>query len=249
MGSDAIVLPLVLEIDVGDPPPHGPLDHHEDGEGHRVGHRQARVDRHTEHDRIEDEAEQQLELIFNFVHEIEDVVEGRAGEKGFDLLAGLLVGKQPRIAAVVAGELQHETAERVEAGPLGEIPTQRAGDIGRRLGNEYPDEVASLEVLVGHRTARPDDEPGGQGGEQCLGHHQRDHDVERPTQKIADKLPSGDWPPRGRWRGPSFGQIGNGHGFGPLLCSEAATDGSNIAAGPLFARCILSSARRCTAAA
>src|SRR5262249_41672582 len=186
------------------------------------------VDLHTEHDRIEDEAEQQLELIFNFIHEIEGVVEGRAGEKGFDLLAGLLVGKQPSIAAVIAGELQHVPAERVETGSLGEIPTQRAGDIGRRLGNEYPDEVASLEVLVGHRTAHPDDEPGGQGGEQCLGHHQHDHDVERPAQKIADKLPSGDRRPRSAWHGLSFGQIGNGHGFSPLLSSEAAADCSHI---------------------
>src|SRR5262249_9324638 len=181
-----------------------------------------------EHDRIEDEAEQQLELVLQLIHEIEDIDEGGIGEKRLDLLARLLVGKEPRIAAVVPGELQHVTAERVEAGPLGEIPTQRAGNIGRRLGNEYPDEVASLEVLVGHRTARPDDEPSGQGGEQCLGHHQRDHDVERPTQKIADKLPSGDWRPRGGRRELSFGQIGNGHGFGPLLCSEAATDCSYI---------------------
>src|SRR5262249_16065231 len=34
--------------------------------------------------------------------------------------------------------------------------------------------------------------------------------------------------PRGGRRELSFGQIGNGHGFGPLLCSEAATDCSYI---------------------
>src|SRR5262249_58959919 len=147
-GSDAIVLALVLEIDVGDPPPQGPLDQHEDGERRRVGHRQARVDLHTKHDRIEDEAEQQLELVLQLIHEIEDIDEGGIGEKRLDLLARLLVGKEPRIAAVVPGELQHVTAERVEAGPLGEIPTQRAGNIGRRLGNEYTEKVASLQLLV-----------------------------------------------------------------------------------------------------
>jgi hypothetical protein len=37
----------------------------------------------------------------------------------------------------------------------------------------------------------------------------------------ARRVASGE--PRGGWYGLSFGQIGNGHGFGPLLCSEAAT--------------------------
>src|SRR5262249_40707033 len=71
----------------------------------------------------------------------------------------------------------------------------------------------------------PDHQPGGQGGEQRLGHHQRDHDVQRLTQEVLDELQPSD-----RRGGPEgIGQKKGGHGVcslccaaGPRMCSRSA---------------------------
>ena len=92
VGDDAVVLALVLQIDARHAPAQRPLQRHQDREDRPIGGRQAAVDLHAEHGRIEDEAEQQLELRLELIHDVEDVIEGGAGQEGLDLLARGLVG-------------------------------------------------------------------------------------------------------------------------------------------------------------
>ena len=183
---------LVLEIEAGDPSLQAHLQDHQQREHDGEGEREPRVDLDAEHDRVEHHPEEQLELRFDLVHQVEDVVERGAGEERLGAFARRLVLQELGLVAVLAGEAQHVAAVAAEPGALGEHPAHRAGDIGCRLGGEDPDQVRHQELVVGDVAAGLDDEIGGRRREQRLGHHQHAHDVERRADEPLEELQASD---------------------------------------------------------
>ena len=80
----------------------------------------------------------ELEIGFEFVDQLEEDVEGLAGEKRLDDFARALLVQQLGLVPVVARKALHVVAERAEAGALGKDPADRADDVGRRLRDEDP---------------------------------------------------------------------------------------------------------------
>jgi len=127
--GDAVVHPLIFQIGDRDRLLQHPLHQQQHRERADIGERQADVDLGTEHDGVEDEAEEQLQREFQLVHDVEEALEGLAGEKRLDLLARRLVAEQLDLAAVLPREAQHEFAEAAIAGALGKHPANDADHI------------------------------------------------------------------------------------------------------------------------
>ena len=123
-----------------------PLHQQQRAERADIGERQAGIDFGAEHQRIEDEAEEQLQREFELVHDVEETLERFAGQERLDLFARGLLIEQLDLVAVLARKAQHEFAEAAVAGALGEDPADDADDIGRRLRGENPDQIGEQEL-------------------------------------------------------------------------------------------------------
>ena len=109
--------------------------------------------------------ERKLQIGFELVDELEEDVEGLAGEERLDHLARRLLVQQLGFVAVVAREALHVAAERAEAGALGKDPAHRADDVGGRLRDQDPDQIGDQEVVVGDVAPGLDDQVGRRRGE------------------------------------------------------------------------------------
>ena len=165
-----------------------PLHQQQRAERADIGERQADVDLRAQHDGIEDQAEKQLQREFQLVHDVEEALERLAGEERLDLLARRLVAEQLDLAAVFAGEAQHEFAEAAIAGPFGKYPADDADHVGGRLRGQDPDQVADQEMADGDLLPGIDDEPCRRRGQHGLDHHEDDHHEQRRAEQKARQL-------------------------------------------------------------
>ena len=187
-GGHAVGGALVFCIGGGHPFAHAVLQRQQCNEHQAVHHRQPGIDGHAQHDGVEYQAKEQLEVGFQLVDQLKEDMEGLIGQKGLDLLALVGVAKQPCVAAVFTGKAQHVAAKGPKARPLGVDPTDGTHHIRGGLGQHDPAKIGDQKIFIGQVLPGLDDQPSGEGGQGGLNDEQAQHAVERRAEQKTDEL-------------------------------------------------------------